>query len=121
VEGEQWIGQLKPRIRVDLFLFYKEALVNICRHSGATQVSTNLLANSEEIRMIISDNGQGLSRSAIDRIPPALGRRAHLLGAHVDADIPPGGGCRITLRLNIGKLKILNWIRRAKPRLQGQT
>jgi len=57
VEGEEFLEQLKPRTRVDLFLFYKECLVNISRHSGATQFSTRLRAGPREIHLAVRDNG----------------------------------------------------------------
>ncbi len=44
ITGEKYIDQLKPRTRIDLFLFYKECLINICRHSSATQLKTHLSA-----------------------------------------------------------------------------
>jgi hypothetical protein len=44
IEGEAHIGRLKPITSFDLFLFYKECLVNISRHSGATLFSTRLVA-----------------------------------------------------------------------------
>ncbi|WPJ97294.1 histidine kinase [Coraliomargarita algicola] len=104
VEGEEWIEQLKPRTSIDLFLFYKEALINICRHSGATQVYTQLTANYKEIILIISDNGKGLS----GQTPSSLKRRARLIGAQVDTVNPSTGGTQITLRLNYDKFKFLN-------------
>ncbi|HUV63016.1 MAG TPA: histidine kinase, partial [Sedimentisphaerales bacterium] len=60
IEGEEVLNRLKPRARADLFLFYKECLINICRHSGATQLDTHLTATKKEIHLTISDNGRGI-------------------------------------------------------------
>jgi signal transduction histidine kinase len=95
IEGEEFLEQLKPRIQADLFLFYKECLVNISRHSGATEFSSRLTACPEEIILTVSDNGRGMP----GHTPKSLRRRAHLLGAAVSITSPPSGGSCITLRL----------------------
>ena len=114
VEGEQWVKTFPPRTRIDLFLFYKEALINICRHSGANQVSTQLIADKQTICLIISDNGVGLPPSDQLQTPPALKRRAHLMGAQVKTEAPPNEGTRITLQLRHPKHRILHWLKKAK-------
>lgn len=68
--------------RIDLILFYKECLTNIIRHSGATIVSTKLIAEKKEVCLIVSDNGRGTQ----GKVPASLKRRAHLLGGHVSAE-----------------------------------
>jgi len=71
---------LKPRTQADLFLFYKECLVNISRHSGATEFSAKLSATSENVSLVVNDNGQGQASMASSNVPPSLFRRAQLLG-----------------------------------------
>lgn len=100
IEGEEFLAELKPRTRVDLFLFYKECLVNISRHSGATRFSTRLTATPQAIDLTITDNGQG-----VEQVPSSLKRRAHLLRAKVTVDRPPTGGTRISLKLKTDKWK----------------
>jgi len=99
IEGEEHIRQLKPSTCFDLLLFYKECLVNISRHSGATQFSTELTATEKEILLAVSDNGRGFAESGEKRIPVSLSRRARLLGATLCVETPATGGTRITLRL----------------------
>ena len=41
------------------FIFYKECLVNITHHSGATKYMTELKATAETIHLKICDNGRG--------------------------------------------------------------
>jgi signal transduction histidine kinase len=99
-EGEEILHLLKPRKRIDLFFFYKECLNNIIRHSGATKVSTRLVADRKGIVLSITDNGHGLEHLAAgDGIPASLKRRARLMGARVTAEHPADGGTRITLHL----------------------
>ncbi|WP_372807845.1 sensor histidine kinase [Pontiella sp.] len=93
-EGVEFIHRLTPRKRIDLFLFYKECLTNIVRHSHATCVTTRLTGSPKEIHLIITDNGQGLRD-----IPRSLKRRAHLLRAKLGIENPPTGGTCIALKL----------------------
>ncbi len=98
IEGNEILEKLRPRTKADLFLFFKESLVNISRHSGATRCTTQLTANHKEICLIISDNGHGISRSLKNGIPTSLKRRAHLLGAQVSAETSAGNGTSITMK-----------------------
>jgi len=106
ITGTDYLDRLKPRIRVDLFLFYKECLINICRHSGATRLRVHLSADPKEITLAISDNGQGFSSPAESRIPHSLERRAKLLGAKPSVESSETGGTCITLKIGTwGRLR----------------
>ncbi len=96
IEGEAFLQQLPPRKRQDLFLFYKECLINIARHAGAAQCRTRLTASAREITLTVSDNGSGITQ-----VPRSLKRRAHLLGARVHIDTPELGGASVTLTLRL--------------------
>ena len=98
--GEDRLGRLRPRTRIDLLLFYQESLINVIRHSGATAVHTRLAVEDAGIHLSVTDNGRGLAGP----FPASLKRRARLLGAEATAAVPPGGGTRIELRLNDRRL-----------------
>ena len=100
-EGEEWVQHIKPRRRVDLFLFYKECLTNVLRHSNANQVTTKLEARQRLITLTIADNGQGLGETKGNGVPPSLKRRARFLGAQVSAGPSASGGACITLKLKL--------------------
>ncbi|VGO13020.1 hypothetical protein PDESU_01574 [Pontiella desulfatans] len=104
IEGEEFLGQLLPRTRADLFLFFKESLVNVCRHSTATAIRTHIAATPKHLKLTVSDNGQGLSDN---KIPKSLKRRAKLFKAKVGIGESPDGGAQITLTLRIRRR--LNW------------
>ncbi|MDF7806448.1 hypothetical protein P4E94_03290 [Pontiellaceae bacterium B12219] len=95
IEGKPFLDRLQPRTRIDLFLFYKEALVNICRHSGASKISTRLIGGSKETILTVCDNGKGLQ----GHVPTSLKRRARLLRAKLIVESPETGGTVITLKL----------------------
>ena len=99
VTGEEYLSELKPRTRIDLFLFFKESLVNISRHSGATKFQSHLIADKKRVQLTISDNGKGLD-GANGSLPKSLKRRAKLLHADVQVETPKCGGTRIQLVLS---------------------
>lgn len=51
---------LNPIHRHELFLAFKEALTNIVRHSGATQVRLKIRIIGKHLRLSLADNGKGL-------------------------------------------------------------
>jgi len=108
IEGREVLKRLYPGNRADLFLFFKESLVNISRHSGATRLSINLTASERQIRMVISDNGRGIPDSCNDSVPASLKRRARLLGAQVSAGKSINGGASITLTFKPTRLTAAN-------------
>jgi signal transduction histidine kinase len=98
IEGEELLNHLPPRTRADLFLFFKESLVNVCRHSTATAIRTHIAATPKQLTLTVSDNGQGLPDN---KIPPSLKRRAKLFKAKISIDESADGGAQITLILRI--------------------
>jgi signal transduction histidine kinase len=92
-EGEELLRRLKPRRRIDLFLFYKECLTNVIRHSGATRVSARVSMTPKKLILTITDNGQGINQ----KVPPSLRRRARLLGGKASTTTPEGGGTCVEL------------------------
>jgi signal transduction histidine kinase len=52
------------RHRHELFLAFKEALTNVVRHSGATEVRLNIQIEHEQVRLTIADNGRGWAENA---------------------------------------------------------
>jgi signal transduction histidine kinase len=107
IEGEPVLQGLSPRRRIDLFLFYKESLTNIIRHSGATRVTTHIIAREQDVTLNIADNGHGVENVSPPQVPASLERRARLLRAQVALKVPPAGGTRITLKLNTRKFRLL--------------
>lgn len=99
IENEDFLNGFETRTRADLYLFYKECLVNICRHSGATQVTTELKASNKELHLKVEDNGCGLPESMNGSVPPSLKRRARLLRTKVEAGPSPTGGTAIEVNL----------------------
>ncbi|HMP84598.1 MAG TPA: sensor histidine kinase, partial [Verrucomicrobiota bacterium] len=79
--------QLDSHGRHQLFRAYKEALNNIVRHSGATEVRVGVQCVSNELRLVIADNGRGITDGASRNGGSGLqGMRSRIekLGGRVD-------------------------------------
>lgn len=107
IEGAEHLNSLNPRIRHDLFLFYKECLVNISRHAGASQYTTFLKLDERRVELIISDNGRGISGSTSSGIPASIKRRAKLLGGKLEVESSASGGTRVVLKLRTKKWSLV--------------
>ena len=67
-EGQHHLEQLGSKQRIDLFLFFKESLTNIIRHSAATRISSHLRATPGELTLKIVDNGEGIQQSFLNTL-----------------------------------------------------
>jgi signal transduction histidine kinase len=53
--------KLSVPFRQNVYLIFKEAMVNIIKHAGAGKVDIVLTANRKSLQMRISDDGKGFS------------------------------------------------------------
>ncbi len=90
-----------------LFLFYKEALHNIVKHSKATLVTVRLYDARDRLVMEVSDNGVGLPRDAEDQMAAVkkLTDRATVLDGSLHVESSPGAGT--TLRLSVKRTSLM--------------
>lgn len=92
--------RLPDEMETHLFRITQEALTNIARHSGATEVSVRLNAADERVNLSIEDNGHGLKKNPAHPKSPSLGMtgmraRAAQVGGSLKLSEPRGGGLRI--------------------------
>lgn len=97
---EELVGE--PEAATQIFRLFQEALTNVIRHSGASDVGLKLAREGTELIGEIRDNGRGISKlQASD--PKALGligmrERARLLGGEIEFDPDPAGGTIVRFR-----------------------
>lgn len=99
INGEEFLSQLTPQRHCDLILLYQECLINICRHSYASQVRIFLNACPKQIQLVVSDNGRGLPEHLQNEVTPSLLRRAKLLKASIQVENRHEGGTQVTINL----------------------
>jgi signal transduction histidine kinase len=90
-----------------LFLFYKEALHNIVKHSRATTVTVRLYDSRDQIVLEVADNGVGLPRGEGDELAAVkkLSDRARVLEGNLHVESKPGAGT--TLRLSVKRTNLM--------------
>jgi signal transduction histidine kinase len=94
---------LSPAVALCLFRIAQEALNNVKKHSGASEVFVQLHRNSKEIVLSIADAGVGF-----DPLDPAFGaglglrsmkERLRAVGGTIEIDSSYGGGVQILARV----------------------
>jgi two-component system, LuxR family, sensor kinase FixL len=83
-----------------LYRITQEAITNAVRHGHATEVTIDLHANGEDVKLTVSDNGRGLP-PGVD-LAQGMGLRimryrAHIVGGTVDIAPGPEGGVLVTV------------------------
>ena len=80
----------------------KEALNNVLKHAGATEVRIALVKVEKRMMIVITDNGRGVSEGLFD--PTGAGmlnmkQRLETIGGRFDLESKPGNGTTVTMRL----------------------
>jgi len=85
------------------FRILQEALVNVARHAGATNVTVEVRAAGDTLHLAVSDDGCGIADAALSssRSIGLIGmrERAGALGGAVDIHRRRSGGTRVKLEL----------------------
>ncbi len=95
--------------RKNLYLFCKEALNNIAKHSGATTAELRFSKSGHKLSVHIVDNGSGFDTTAGDEVTASLGgnglgnlrQRAKELGGEVTISSARGKGTSIMLEFEM--------------------
>jgi signal transduction histidine kinase len=87
--------------RLELLRVVQEALTNVRRHAGATNVRVSLTKAEDEVSVEISDDGSGFDPET----PRGIGlrsmrERARALGGRLEVESAPGRGTRVLVRIS---------------------
>jgi PAS domain S-box-containing protein len=85
-----------------VFRILQEALSNVARHSGATEVAVALARDGSHLELAVDDNGRGMQDGAGGSLG-LLGMRERAAAARGSLEVrrSPWGGTRITLRVPV--------------------
>ena len=56
---------INKKISINVFRIMQEALTNVVRHSAATEVSLNFISGKNKLKLIFTDNGQGIEEDQV--------------------------------------------------------
>jgi len=86
-----------------LFRILQEALTNVARHSGATQVEVSLDQGQDTISLRVQDDGRGILESEVDGSKSygllGMRERVYLRSGEFNIRGTPGQGTRVVIRL----------------------
>ena len=92
---------ITAEVRHDIFLAFKEAIHNVVKHSGATEVSVSLALGTNDFTLNLRDNGRGFDPTSL---PERVGRgnglknmkqRLEKIGGRCEINTAPGRGTEI--------------------------
>jgi signal transduction histidine kinase len=88
--------------RHNLFLAFKEALTNVARHSGATEVTIRVfLEKDAQLVVCIEDNGQGLPSIVRDSADGLINLRQRLARVGGDCEIKSASAGGVIVRMSL--------------------
>lgn len=90
--------RLPDATETHLFRMAQEALTNVARHSGATQVRMELAASADQVRLTIADNGRGWAEKAsygTSMGMTGMRARARAVGGVFRVSDAAGGGLQV--------------------------
>ena len=92
---------LNVDLKTMIFRIATEAVMNVIKHSGATQIGLIFDFREKHFYLSITDNGLGFAKEALlsgdARGLSFMQQRAQLLNAELNIESSPGSGCSVTL------------------------
>jgi len=89
-----------------VFRIFQEALTNVARHAKATRVEAELTLSESGLRLVVRDNGVGISRERAGGTHTlgllGMQERAMMFGGSIGFDGLPGQGTAVTLTMPLG-------------------
>ena len=104
-------GRLDEQVETHLFRIAQEALTNVARHAGATEVRVDLHRSGNCLQLVLEDNGRGLrDHDGLTPPRPSLGMigmraRAEEIQGELRFTAPPRGGLRIEVEVPLSAAK----------------
>jgi signal transduction histidine kinase len=93
--------ELNPLSTVEVLRVVQEALTNVKKHSGASEVELKFESKHNSVKMIIKDNGRGFNLSPSDRHHgiSVMKERVQSIGGHMEVNSSPGKGTEINVTI----------------------
>ena len=92
---------LPEPVKTHLFRIVQESLTNIVRHSKASEVKINLVAEDHELTLTISDNGIGFNPEKVDQEINfgilGMKERTSIIKGNYNIQSKPGDGTRVII------------------------
>ena len=98
--------RLASEVETALYRIGQEALNNVAKHSGAHRVEVILERRSDNVLLIVEDDGVGFEQPENGTAGSGFGlvgmrERANLVGAHLQIESTPGKGTTVLVRMAV--------------------
>lgn len=99
---------LNPQLMAHMTQIAREALSNVVQHAQASHVVVSLHYEGEQMRLVVTDDGVGMSSTAAEgKSPkghgiPNMQARAQLMGSELTLQSVPGQGTRVEVTVACG-------------------
>ena len=104
-------SQVSDAQSTTVFRILQEALTNIARHAGASEVVVSLETEPGKLVLRVGDNGRGITAAELgDRTSLGLlgmRERAHLVGGEVSISAAPDRGTSVVVRVPLARAVVL--------------
>jgi PAS domain S-box-containing protein len=88
-----------------LYYVAREALTNVVKYAGATQIQVSLMVEDDRVTLSVSDDGAGFDPSVLNRGDTmglrTMKERTELLGGVFELESEPGKGTRVLARFPV--------------------
>ena len=93
-----------PEVETTAYRIVQEALTNVARHAGVSEVTVRVWATADMLSLYIEDRGRGFDPEVAWATPRSSGlagmrERVLLLGGHLTIESRPGAGTQLTAQL----------------------
>ncbi len=106
IKGEK--QRFDSKTEVTLYRILQEALTNVVKHAGATNVKVLLEIQDKQVNLSVEDNGFGINKMYTDEPQPhnrlglaSIQERALLLEGSCNIDSRPGKGTKISVSIPV--------------------
>jgi PAS domain S-box-containing protein len=107
--ADRKMGRFEPHVEIALFRIVQEALSNIGKHAGASEVCVRLGVEGETVRLQVQDNGTGFDIASVQVKKDSsrglglisMRERAEELGGTFQIESTPGQGTMITVEFPV--------------------
>lgn len=97
---------IDPLIGLNIFRIMQEAVHNVLKHSGATELKTTMLCDETFLTIQVSDNGKGMSpKTEAGTGLSSMMQRAGSMKAELSIRNNAGGGTKVFLKIDKNTLK----------------
>jgi PAS domain S-box-containing protein len=98
--------RLPPHTETALYRIAQEALTNVAKHAGATNVEVMLERRGDHVLLIVEDNGVGFDSATAEQAGGGFGltgmkERAALIGATLEIESSTSGGTTVLVRIDV--------------------